>query len=74
MILPSELNILAGADSVAIPGPWKKSLPFACEKAAKYLRKAADKNMPEVRLHAREFLTLLEKFNIFVLHFGEILQ
>ncbi len=35
-------------DPVAIPEPWDKSFPFAWEKAAKYLKIAADKNMPEV--------------------------
>jgi hypothetical protein len=36
------------ADSVAILAPFKKSDPFVREKASKYLKMAAAKNLPEV--------------------------
>ncbi len=36
------------ADSVAILAPFKKSDPFVREKATKYLKMAAAKNLPEV--------------------------
>jgi len=36
------------ADSVAILAPFNKSYPFVLEKASKYLKMAAAKNLPEV--------------------------